>query len=68
MAKETTIKFELYCRTHTQEGFFETITPYRYKTLEKAQEKQRQLNFGLRYKNYNNTKYVIAKVTREYFE
>ena len=68
MAKETTIKFELYCRTHTQEGFFESITPYRYKTLEKAQEKQKVLNRGLRYKGVNDSKYVIAKVIREYIE
>lgn len=62
------IRYELYCRTQTKEGFFESITPYRYKTLEKAKEKQKNLNFGLRYKDYNNTKYIIAKVTREYLE
>ena len=66
MAKEITIKFELYCRTHTQEGFFESITPYRYKTLEKAKEKQKALNLGLKYKGVNDSKYIIAKVTREY--
>lgn len=66
--KKITIKYELYCRTETKDGIFESITGHRFKTLEKAQEKAKALNWGLRYKDIDNTKYVIAKVTREYLE
>ena len=64
----TTVKFELYCRTQTKEGIIESITPHRFKTLEKAKEKQKALNLGLRYKGVNDSKYIIAKVIREYIE
>ena len=66
--KKITIKYELYYRTKTKDGTIESITPHRFETLEKAQEKAKVLNMGLRYKDCNDTKCVIAKVTREYIE
>ena len=64
----TTIKYELYFRTFTKEGKIETetITAERFKTLEKAQQKQKELNTKLIYKGYTDRMYVVAKVTREY--
>lgn len=66
--KRITIKYELYYRTKTKDGTIESITPHRFKTLEEAQEKAKTLNMGLKYKGCDDTKCVIAKVTREYAE
>ena len=66
--KKTTIKYELYYRTKTKDGTIESITGERFRTLEEAQKKAKALNMGLRYKDCNDTKCVIAKVTREYVE
>lgn len=66
----TTVKYELFFRTFTEDGKIETesITGERFKTLEKAKEKLVILNRGLRYKGYTDRKYVLAKVIKEYIE
>lgn len=64
------IRYELYFRTFTQNGKIEmeSITKYKFKTLEDAQQQQTILNRNLRYKGYNDRKYIILKITREYIK
>lgn len=64
------IRYELYFRTFTEDGKIEmeSITKYKFKTLEEAQQQQTILNRNLKYKGYNDRKYIILKITREYIE
>ena len=58
------VTYELLFRS----GNLESITKYKFSILENAKRKCNELNQGLRYKGYNDRKYIITKVTKEYID